>query len=173
MTNRKIPFRAVVLTALLLLFSLFCHGTYAATPIRLFTVERSTNANYVCYDANLTESGSIDPDHPISAYWIMAAQDGHREELTGLERRFAYGFSFQTDASGGLRLAIQALKDQPIMVSLASGEAKAETEIQGHRVSLKKVFVQNGGGLFPRIDFIKLTGVDSASGADTGVTLHP
>jgi hypothetical protein len=44
----------------------------------LFVIERSTNANVVHYDANIAADGQLDPRQPISAYWVMAAEDGHR-----------------------------------------------------------------------------------------------
>jgi hypothetical protein len=140
---------------------------------RLFSIERSTNANYVCYDLNLNDDGAIDPEKPIHAYWVMAAQDGHREELTGLEKSFAYGFSTRRDLNGNLILTTQALSSQPILISITDGEAKAETEVNGHRILLKKAFAKAGGGLFPHVDYIRLTGSDMSSGAGVEMTLHP
>ena len=64
----------------------------------LFTIARSTNANLVQYDARVLSSGAPDPKQPVVAYWIMLAQDGRHAELTGTEKRMAYGFTLMPDA---------------------------------------------------------------------------
>src|SRR5438477_12797965 len=66
-------------------------GAVSSEP--LFVIERSTNANVVHYDANVKPDGQLDPRQPISAYWVMAAEDGRREELSVFERSRAYGFT--------------------------------------------------------------------------------
>jgi hypothetical protein len=44
----------------------------------LFIVERSKNANVVHYDARLTADGKLDPKEPVTAYWVLLAEDGRR-----------------------------------------------------------------------------------------------
>jgi len=45
----------------------------------LFRIRRSTNANEIVYAAQLDEAGRLDEDDPLVAYWLMHAEDGHRE----------------------------------------------------------------------------------------------
>jgi hypothetical protein len=141
---------------------------------RLFIIERSTNANLVCYDANLTKEGALDPVKPVTAYWVMNAQDGHREDLTRLEQRVAYGFTIDRDSGGNWVLTSKALGSQPLLITVSeSGEPRAETEINGHRIWLKKIFVQTAGGLFPHVDSLKVSGTDVTTGALVEELLHP
>ena len=53
---------------------------------RLFIIERSKNANVVCYDANMTKDGKIDKEKPVDAYWIMYAENAGREEISAFEK---------------------------------------------------------------------------------------
>ena len=39
------------------------------------------------YEARLTADGKLDPKEPVIAYWVMRAEDGHREELTWMEKK--------------------------------------------------------------------------------------
>src|ERR1051326_2975496 len=64
----------------------------------LFQIERSLNANVVHYDAKVT-NGHLDPKQPVIAYWIMATENGRRQELNLLERARAYGFTTQRESS--------------------------------------------------------------------------
>src|ERR1700730_4942067 len=66
----------------------------------LFTIERSTNANVVHYEAKVSQDGRLDSREPIIAYWIMAAEDGRRQALNLMERTLAYGFSTRAEQIG-------------------------------------------------------------------------
>ena len=69
----------------------------------LFVLERSTNANVIHYDAQITSDGTIDPKEPVIAYWAMLAEkEGKREELNALEKSLAYGFTIRKDDTGDL-----------------------------------------------------------------------
>jgi hypothetical protein len=64
----------------------------------LFVLERSTNANVIHYDAQITSDGTIDPKEPVIAYWVMSAEKNEkREELNALEKSLAYGFAICKD----------------------------------------------------------------------------
>lgn len=132
----------------------------------LFVIERSTNANVVHYDANIGPDGQLDPQRPVSAYWVMAAADGHREELTALERAKAYGFTVEPgpDAkSYHLRLVSQKQRD--IAIVREGDIVRAESVIDGRRAWLQKMYVSTHRVLaVPTVKYIDLFGVDVASG---------
>src|SRR5216117_743105 len=81
----------------------------------LFSIERSTNANVVHYEARVTEDGKLDPADPVAVYWIMVAEDGRRQELNYLEKSRAYGFTVKCDPSD--RSCNMALVSQKIAPS--------------------------------------------------------
>jgi hypothetical protein len=111
------------------------------TFLPLFLVERSTNANVVHYEAKVS-NGKLDPQEPVIAYWIMAAENGRREKLTFLERNEAYGFSTERDSSGdSYTIRIVSDRQRPIHVTVNNGSALAITNIGGHRAYLQKIYI--------------------------------
>src|SRR5450631_573292 len=88
----------------LLFWAMAVLGVSQVRSVTLFTIEKSSNANRVQYDARLTPEGHFDTRQPIVAYWIMAAEDGRRQELNVLERAKAYGFTLRRDGEDSYRL---------------------------------------------------------------------
>jgi hypothetical protein len=66
----------------------------AVSFLPLFTIDWNLTANVVHYDARLS-GDRLDPKEPVVAYWIMNQTDGHRENLTLIERLKGYGFTIK------------------------------------------------------------------------------
>jgi hypothetical protein len=79
-----------VLAVLLSMTGAYLFGAGVELSQPLFIIEKNTNANVVHYDAAITPDGDLDPREPIIAHWVMAAEDGRREDLTSAERRAKY-----------------------------------------------------------------------------------
>lgn len=141
----------------------------------LFVIERSTNANVVQYDANLKPDGQIDPRCPIQAYWIMAAEDGHREKLNSIERAKAYGFTVAPAGdSEAYRVELVAQKQRPIEVFRQDGAVRAETTIAGHRAYLTRIYVTAHKVLaVPSVKSIEWFGTDVATNQSLHETVNP
>lgn len=158
---KRLVLSAVILTGIVI-------PAYAKNAQPLFVIERSTNKNVVHYDAQLTQDGSLDPKEPVIAYWVMLANGGHREELTPLERRMAYGFTIQPDPTGrGYQMVLAGDTDREIRVSREKGKVAAETMIAGRLAFLKKMYVDFTEVFgVPRLNYIELFGHDPTSGDD-------
>ncbi len=127
----------------------------------LFVITRSTNANVVHYDARLRESGSVNPEDPISAYWVMKAKDGRREGLTWLERHFAYGYSVVGSvAPEGFRMRLTAFEKREIAVVRRARESyHARVPMHGQPATLERIHVQTAeSGVTPRVLYVNLFG---------------
>lgn len=86
----------------------------------LFVIARGKNANGVHYDVRVREGGRLDPDAPVVVYWVMLAEDGRREALSLLERRFAHGFSVHFTLRGdALTLCSSAFPRRELAVRIA------------------------------------------------------
>ncbi len=135
---------------------------WAQASVPLFVIERSVNKNVVHYDARLTSDGKLDPKEPVIAYWIMLAEDGHREDLNWLERTKAYGFSIQPDSRPGTyRMTLMAYPERPITVYQDGSGPKAAVEIAGRRAILQKVYIAATETLgVPKVQYIELFGRD-------------
>ncbi|HTS28226.1 MAG TPA: DUF4833 domain-containing protein [Bryobacteraceae bacterium] len=149
------------------------HVEVRQTP--LFVIERSTNANVVHYDANIGADGQIDPRRPVSAYWIMAAADGRREELTSLERAKAYGFSIEPGPDPqSYHLRLVAQKQRDIEIVRQGGQVRAQSMIDGRLAWLQKMYVSTHKVLaVPSVKYIDFFGVDVATGQDVTERFFP
>jgi hypothetical protein len=138
----------------------------ADNDLPLFLIERSTNANVIHYDAKLDKQSRLDSREPVIAYWIMAATDGSRQQLSGLERTTAYGFSIRYDSpSDSYIMALVSDRKREIHVYLKDGIAHAETKIGGCRASLQRIFVTTRkSALINQPLFAELRGVDLVTG---------
>jgi Domain of unknown function (DUF4833) len=164
-----------VLAALLSISPPYVFGAGVELSQSLFIIEKSTNANVVHYDAVITADGGLDPREPIIAYWVMAAEDGRREDLTSAERRKAFGFTIVhgRDAdSYHLRLVAQQQRD--IYVSRRGNSVRAATVIAGRCAYLTKIYVKVHKLLaLPKIEFIELIGSDIATGEPVCERVRP
>jgi len=147
----------------------------AAMYLPLFIIERSINANVVHYDAKLSDDGNLDPQEPVVAYWIMAAKDGHRQELNLLERVKAYGFTVHPDASGKFyHMELVSQRRRDIHVYRDGDVVRAETLIAGQPAYLQKVFVSARHlVLLPTPEYVEMFGIDVKTGAPRSEKLLP
>jgi hypothetical protein len=110
--------------------------------VPLFTIEKSSNANRVQYEAHLRPDGHFDPNQPIAAYWIMAAENGRRQELNILERAKAYGFKLRQDGVDSYRLWVVSHPEKEIHVYREGGTVRAEALIGGKLSLVEKIYIQ-------------------------------
>lgn len=137
----------------------------AAPPSTLFRIERSKNKNVVVYRANQGRNG-LDQRAPVSAYWLMLAEDGRREELTWAERQLAYGFDVADVSSEGCRLVLSACNRRSLRVERGEQGFRAICMIAGHRAVLERIFVQaTEGALLPSVQHVDLFGKSLAGAA--------
>ena len=150
------------------LFLLAIAAVCRAQSLPLFVIERSLNANVVHYDARLAPDGKLDIRQPVIAYWVMAAEDGRRQDLTLLERLKAYGFSAIPAASGeSCRIVLVAQKKREIQIVLDHDAARAEMTIGGRLAYLHRMFVSTHKSLgLPVPTYVELFGSDVSTGSD-------
>ena len=151
-----------------LLFSLGASRLPADSSQSLFVIERSTNANVIHYDAKIGSDGALDSKEPVVVYWVMAAEDGRREKLTGLERKHAYGFTIERDKSDqSYWVILVSQKRRPIHVYKDGDKVRAVTLIAGHQAFLRKIYVKTRRvGLLRTAEYFELFGSNVATGED-------
>jgi hypothetical protein len=133
--------------------------------IPLFTIEKSSNANRVQYDARLTPDGHIDPKVPVVAYWIMAAENGRRQELNILERSKAYGFTLRRDGLDSYRLWVVSHREKEIHVFRDGSTVRAEAVIGGRVSLVEKIYIQMRKSFMLSLpDFGEMFGFDRETG---------
>jgi hypothetical protein len=138
------------------------HSSSSSTA---FIIEKSTNANVVHYDALITPDGGLDPRQPMIAYWVMAAENGRREDLTSVERHKAFGPKILQDRdANSYHLFLVAQQQREIDVRRQGNSFRAETLIAGRCAHLTKIYVKAHHFLsLPKIEFIELFGIEIAT----------
>ena len=141
--------------------------------VPLFTIERSTNANVVHYEARLKD-GKIDPREPVVAYWIMAAEDGRRQELNLIEKLKAFGFSIHPDGvPETYRMVIVSDKKKEIRVLRAGNSVRAEMHIGACNATLQKIFISAHKSFLGSPEYAEMRGTDISTGAPCSERVTP
>lgn len=146
-----------------------------AAPERplLFRIDRSTNANYVRYDAVPNGPATLDPKNPVVAYWVLAAKDGRTEALSSMEQR-AYGFRVKPEGDGRWLLVLRAANDRTLRVLHWGDRWVAQAVIAGRSAVLERLYVSvDEGGVFPKVNWVDLYGTDMSNQAPLRERIHP
>ncbi len=126
---------------------------------QLFSIERSKNNNIVRYDCCIDGGGGLSDATPVIAYWVL--ENGKREDLSGLERKYAYGVQLGA-RTGKDRVVIflAAMQGREIRVEKGGGRYSAMMTINGKESILERVFVKSHEIIFglPVVDFVEFFG---------------
>lgn len=141
----------------------------------LFHIERNKNANIVQYDAQVGMDGKLVNKKPVVAYWIRHAEQGQVKKLSWIQRTFAFGFKARPIDNGEhIELIMKIDFGEPITIIHEGKQYRATIPIDGSPSYLEKVFVQaSGRGLFTKVQFIELFGIDMETGAAHQQRLYP
>ena len=169
------------ITPLLLLLTMYCFGgdrfpTPPDSPLRLFYIQRSTNANVVVYDANIV-AGKLNAKDPVHTYWYRFGEKGQKEELTAIQWTLAYGL-YTSPVSGAINTYeghFLAYRKRKFAVKQdASGNPIALFPINGKMQVLKRVFVSVDDSKFmTTVNYIELFGKDPLTGKDVYEKFKP
>jgi hypothetical protein len=136
----------------------------ALSEEELFRIERSTNRNVVEFDLRLLADRRVDRERPVQAYWRLLAEDGRREELTWLEKQFAYGFTVESEQEG-FALKLIALARRVVRIRQRGARWHATLAIGGRPAILRRVWVESESTILgPRVRWVDLYGTDERTG---------
>jgi len=136
----------------------------------LFFLQRDPDANTVIYELNYNSAGKLDQDNPVKSSWIRYTEDGKYKDLTLIENKFAYGVKCKSLGNGEFEIRLRAYKKMPLYLKRSEHDNKYRIYIrdEGKDYLLKRVFVRVRGGSFwfPKVEYIDLITVNSASGVE-------
>jgi hypothetical protein len=167
MDDVAIKVRSLQLLAVLVALLVSSSAFSRAARLHLFSIERNTNANLLHYALNLNEQGKPMKNDPISAQWQMLAEDGHREELTWLERNFAYGWRLLSKVTPrGFTLRLAAWDGRTIAVEPdPKHRFVARVTIDQRPAVLNKIYVEaEETATLPRVKSVTLYGTELGTG---------
>ncbi len=134
-------------------------------PNQLFYLQRTPNPNTVIYDLNMKD-GVVDSVNPIHVYWIRYGEKGQQAELSGIQRRYAYGLETKWLKKDQYEIRFLAYKKKALILKKGDDDQfHLNDTINQQEAVLTKVFLQiDGGPVFsPNIKYALLTGYDPAT----------
>jgi len=153
-----------------LIFTLFFVPVflYAEVSSRqaLFKIERNKNANIIQYDAQIGADGKLLKKEPVAAYWVRLADKGQVQELSWVQRTFAYGFNVKINRNKDtVELDMKADIGRTITVKREGDDYRATARIEGSVSYIEKIFIHaTGKGMTTTVDYIELHGDDVKTG---------
>jgi len=134
----------------------------------LFYVQRSINKNTIVYDLNLLSNGKINTNEPIHPYWISYELGAKKEELSYIQKNYAYGLETKITNKDNFVVNFVSYKQRSIYL-IKSGKDnsyKAYISIKGNFAELQRIFVKIDGGTFwfPNVKYVEIFGYDNKTG---------
>ena len=141
----------------------------------LFHIERSKNANIVQYDAQVATDGKLFKKEPVVGYWIRLNEQGQRQELSWLQRTFAYGFKTKLDKSReAAEIHMKADVGQVVKIVRDGGKYRATVTIDGASSYFEKMYIDaTRKGMSLDVRYVELFGEDMKTGEDRYEKLVP
>src|SRR4051812_37026376 len=79
----------------------------------LFYIQRTPNKNTILYDLNIDEKGQLDSEEPVYPYWIRYSEEGQKEDLSYIQRNYAYGLKSKRISKDEFELRFVSYKRLP------------------------------------------------------------
>ena len=147
-------------------------SVYPVPPVNansLFYVQRTSNFNTIVYDLNLGNDGKPDNEEPVKAYWIRYAEKGQKEDLSYVQRKFAYGLTSKPLDNGKFDIRFVSYKKFPLtLMKAVDGKYHIFALISQKQIMLNRIFVKIEGGSFwlPKVTYVELKGTDQVTGKE-------
>jgi hypothetical protein len=131
----------------------------------LFVIQRSKNANEVHYYLRVDDRCRLASDTPVSAFWQLLEVRPVKTASLSVFDQMAYGVEQQRVANNEVSFSLKALEQRRIKASVTAPPqmgtcaAEAQTEIQGQRAVLERIYVQTEEGwLKPKVIYVDVFG---------------
>jgi hypothetical protein len=133
----------------------------------LFYIQRSPNVNTIMYEVN-EDGGQVEPEHPVKVYWIRYGEEGQREDLSYIQRNYAYGIKSKKLDARNYELRFVSYKKLPFLMSLSDKDNRYHVyaKINNVDIEVSRVFLQIEGGTFwfPNVVCAEVRGLDRTTG---------
>lgn len=138
----------------------------AGNQKQLFYLQRTPNTNTIVYELNY-KGGNIYLENPVHEFWIRFQEKGQQEELSFLQRKFAYGIKSKKLAANRYELNFVSYKNYKMYLEPGpDNKLYVFANINKQKVILTSIFLKiNTGGSFwsPNIEYVEITGIKPTS----------
>ena len=136
----------------------------------LFYLQRTTNTNTIICELN-EKNGIPDDDEPVHVLWIRYSEQRQRQELSFIQRHFAYGIRSRAMGNDKYELHFVSYSKLPfyLMRSPTDNRHHVYATIVGKQAILTRIFVKiSPGGSFwsPNVEYFELKGTDPDNGKE-------
>lgn len=135
----------------------------------LFYLQRTPNANTIMYDLNIKD-GALDKEDPVHAYWIRYTEKKQKEELSFIQRKFAYGIKSKDLGNNKYELHFVSYKKMPLYLEYSATEKTYHVfaTVGTKYMRISRIFIMINGGSFwsPNIEFVEIKGLDPVTGKE-------
>ncbi|MCD8193699.1 MAG: DUF4833 domain-containing protein [Tannerellaceae bacterium] len=157
----------LLLLAFFLSYPLFSQEKAETSPNRLFHIERSKNRNLVCYDINLGEDGLLNLKQPLEVYWVNREErPGEVKGLSGIERRFAYGYKVIRTGDQTCQVTLSAYPGRELTIYREGDNYLCTIQIDGQPAILQKLYVKAKESNSLTVEYVELTGISQTTGRE-------
>ncbi|MDB5022055.1 MAG: CDP-alcohol phosphatidyltransferase [Pedobacter sp.] len=135
---------------------------------KLFYMQRDPNTNTIIYELNVNSSGILDKDNPVKVYWLRYQENGQREDLSYIQKKFAYGLQTKSIGNNEYELRLVSYKKFPLYLRKSELDNKYHVfaTVNNKKIQLDRIFVRIEGGSFwiPNVKYVELKGASPTSG---------
>ncbi|UHG94121.1 DUF4833 domain-containing protein [Spirosoma oryzicola] len=139
-------------------------------PNQLFYLQRDPNTNTIICALNL-KNGQPDKQDPVHVFWIRYTEQSQQEELSYVQRTFAYGIKSRPLANQEYELNFVSYKKLPLRLAKSDQDASyyVYAMVNKKKVILRRIYLRIEGGTFwvPNVKYIQLEGTNAATGENT------
>lgn len=143
----------------------------------LFYVQRTPNINTIVYALNVDEKNQLDTKEPVHVFWIRYAEKGQQEELSFIQRRYAYGLKTKDLGNNKYELRFVSYKNLPFYLykSPKDNQFHVYATVNKKEMILHRIYLQIEGGTFwfPEVKYVEVKGVDPVTGREMTERFKP
>jgi hypothetical protein len=144
---------------------------------QLFYIQRTPNINTIIYALNLDEKGKMNEEFPIKVFWIRYAEDSSKQELSFIQRNYAYGLKYDRINEDKYEIRFVSYKKYTFYLIRDTKDRKFKvyTEINGKLNVLNRIFLKIEGGTFwfPHVVYVEFRGMDLTTGKEIFTRFKP
>jgi len=130
---------------------------------QLFYLQRDPNPNTIICQLNMDKNGVVNREEPILVYWIRYGEEGKQQDLSYIQRKFAYGI--QTKELAKDRYELRFVSHKKLPMYLQKGDDKkfhVYVTLNQKKIQVERIFVRIEGGSFwlPNVKYVEIKGLD-------------
>lgn len=163
-------------TWLLLLISSLSHTLFAqdkyptpaGNPKQLFYLQRNWNTNTIVCELN-AKDGILDAEDPVKVFWIRYDENGQKEDLSFIQKKFAYGMKTTLLEKDKYEMRFVSYKNFPMYLMKGNNNKfNVYATINKKMAILQRIFIKlNGGTVWaPKVEYFEVKGIDTATGKE-------